>query len=421
MTQQWGKWLGAVGIGLALWVAVSLTGVNHPLYAQEQVGSYTVQSGDTLAVIAERFGITVELLSTVNGIADPNLIQVGQVLLIPGGDATLAAVPTVKVTAEPGETLAMLAGRYNQDPQVLTTLNALTVTTRLFPGQPIALPVAAAPPPTRHLGAITAVQLPATVVQGRTGQVIVQSSRPLSLTATWNGLPLVFTPRGVDRQSQFTLLPAPALIAPAPYTFTLTYTARNGVPLTTQQQITVIAGPYESQVLALPDDKGSLLAPELVDNELALVSNVWDQRTPTLWWSTVFTRPIGTQYATTSPFGTRRSYDGGPINSYHAGQDFGAPEGVPILAPAPGTVALAAGLKVRGNAVLLDHGRGIYTGYWHMSEIYVTTGQPVQTGDVLGLVGTTGLSTGAHLHWEMRIYGVAVDPMQFLSEPIMPP
>jgi len=420
MISQWGKWLGAVGIGLAFWLGLSFAGASTPLYAQGQVGSYTVQNGDTLAVIAERFGITVELLSSVNGIVDPNLIQIGQVLLIPGGDATLAAVPTVKVRAEPGETLAMLASRYSQDPQVLTTLNALTVTARLFPGQPIALPVAAAPPALLHLGAITDVQLPTTVVQGRTGPVIVQSSRPLSLTATWNGLPLVFTPRPGDRQSQFTLLPAPALIAPAPYTFTLTYTASNGLPLTIEQLIPVVAGPYESQVLALPDDKGTLLAPEIVDSELALVSNVWSRVTPTLWWSTVFTRPIGTQYATTSPFGTRRSYDGGPINSYHAGQDFGAPEGVPILAPAPGVVALAAGLKVRGNAVLLDHGRGIYTGYWHMSEIYVTNGQQVQTGDVLGLVGTTGLSTGAHLHWEMRVYGVAVDPMQFLSEPLMP-
>ena len=201
---------------------------------------------------------------------------------------------------------------------------------------------------------------------------------------------------------------------------TLTYTASNGLALTTQRLIEVVAGPYESQEILLPDEKGGLLAPELVNNELALMSGVWSQVTPTLWWSTVFTRPIGSQYETTSPFGTRRSYNGGPYSSYHAGQDFGAPEGVPILAPAPGTVALAAGLQVRGNAVLLDHGRGIYTGYWHMSEIYVKSGQQVQAGDVLGLVGTTGLSTGAHLHWEMRIYGVAVDPMQFISEPLAP-
>lgn len=418
-----GRWVAALsplGLGLVLLLALSFTGLTPALYAQEQVGSYTIQSGDTLAVIAERFGVTVETLSALNNIADPNLIQVGQILLIPGADATLGAVPTAKVIARPGDTLATIARRYSQDPQVLTTLNALTVTARLFPGQPVALPLTAAPAPTTAFGAITQLETPATVVQGRTGRVFVQSSRPLSLTATWNGLPLTFTPQAEGEERQFSLLPAPALIAPALYTFTLTYAANNGRRLTTNRQIEVVAGPYESQEILLPDDKGALLAPDLVESELALMSAVWAQVTPTLWWNTVFTRPISSQYETTSPFGTRRSYNGGPYNSYHAGQDFGAPPGVPILAPAPGTVALAAGLQVRGNAVLLDHGRGIYTGYWHMSEIYVTTGQQVQAGDVLGLVGTTGLSTGAHLHWEMRIYGIAVDPMQFISEPIVP-
>ena len=80
-------------------------------------------------------------------------------------------------------------------------------------------------------------------------------------------------------------------------------------------------------------------------------------------------------------------------------------------------VVLAEPLTVRGNAVILDHGRGVFTGYWHLSEIKVEADQVVNAGDVLGLVGTTGLSTGAHLHWELRIDGVAVDPMQFLAEP----
>ncbi len=418
-----GRWVAALsplGLGLLLLTVFSCTGLLPTVYAQEGAGSYTVQSGDTLAVIAERFGVAVETLSTLNQITDPNLIQVGQILLIPGADAALAVVPTANVMARPGDTLTTIAGRYRQDPQLLTTLNGLTVTARLFPGQPVALPLAAAPAAPTAFGAISQLETPAAIVQGRTARVLVQSSRPLALAATWNGLPLVFTAQGQDPQRQFALLPAPALIAPAPYTFTLTYTAANGLPLTLARLIEVTPGPYESQEILLPDDKGALLAPPLVENELALVSTVWAQVTPTLWWSTVFTRPIASQYETTSPFGTRRSYNGGPTTSYHAGQDFGAPEGVPILAPAPGTVALAAGLQVRGNAVLLDHGRGIYSGYWHLSEIYVTTGQQVQAGDVLGLVGTTGLSTGAHLHWELRIYGIAVDPMQFISEPLVP-
>jgi murein DD-endopeptidase MepM/ murein hydrolase activator NlpD len=83
-------------------------------------------------------------------------------------------------------------------------------------------------------------------------------------------------------------------------------------------------------------------------------------------------------------------------------------------------VTLAEPLSVRGNAVIIDHGRGIFTGYWHLSELDVTVGQSLNTGDVIGLVGNTGLSTGAHLHWEMRVHGIAVDPMQFLSEAAFP-
>lgn len=117
-----------------------------------------------------------------------------------------------------------------------------------------------------------------------------------------------------------------------------------------------------------------------------------------------------------------RNYDSGvnSMDSFHAGQDFGAPVGVPVTAPAAGVVSLAEPLSIRGNAVILDHGRGVYTGYWHSSGLRVTPGQAVNIGDVIGLVGNTGLSTGAHLHWELRIDGVAVDPMQFVDEAIFP-
>ena len=73
-------------------------------------------------------------------------------------------------------------------------------------------------------------------------------------------------------------------------------------------------------------------------------------------------------------------------------------------------------MAIRGNAVIIDHGRGVLTGYWHLSELHVVEGEEVSAGDSIGLVGTTGRSTGAHLHWELQIDGVAVDPMQFLAD-----
>jgi murein DD-endopeptidase MepM/ murein hydrolase activator NlpD len=101
--------------------------------------------------------------------------------------------------------------------------------------------------------------------------------------------------------------------------------------------------------------------------------------------------------------------------SAHAGEDFSAPPGSEVLAPAAGTVLLAESLFVRGNAVMLDHGSGVITGYWHLQKLNVESGQRVEAGQTLGEVGSTGLSTGAHLHWELRVRGVAVDPMQWVE------
>ncbi|MEZ4734001.1 MAG: peptidoglycan DD-metalloendopeptidase family protein [Caldilineaceae bacterium] len=403
---------------ILLW-GFTVTITSRSVYAQGAVGSYTVQSGDTLFLIAQRFGVPLETLVAVNGIQDPSLIQVGQVLLIPGAEGTTATVATTATQAQPGDTLSVVAQRYALAPDLLTTLNGMSLTTRLFPGQPILLPRTAAVEHELHFGAVQRITTPETLVQGRTGRLDVRTLRPLTLAATWNDRPLVFTQALTDSLQQFALLPVHALQEPAPYTLTITYTATNGLPLVYQQPLAVVAGNYASQEIALADDKGDLLEPTTVEAELAKVSVFWSQVSPTLWWTGAFARPIGVEYATTSPFGTRRNYSGGAYASagYHAGQDFGAPAGVPILAPAAGMVVLAEPLHVRGNAVLIDHGRGIFTGYWHLSEIKVTPGQLVNAGDVVGLVGTTGLSTGAHLHWELRIYGIAVDPMQFLVQP----
>lgn len=414
----YGFFLLALVCAVLLWGFAS-TITHRSVYAQGAVGSYTVQSGDTLFLIAQRFGVPLETLVAINGIQDPSLIRVGQVLLIPGAAGTAANVVTTATQARPGDTLSTVAQRYAVAPELLTTLNGISLTTRLFPGQPVYLPLTAAGERELHFGAVQRITAPATVVQGRTGRLEVRTLRPLTLTATWIDRPLVFTQALTDSLQQFALLPVHAIQEPAPYTLTITYTAANGLPLVYQQRIPVVAGNYASQEIALADDKGELLEPTTVEAELAKVSALWSQASPTLWWTGSFARPIGVEYETTSPFGTRRNYSGGAYASagYHAGQDFGAPAGVPILAPAAGAVVLAEPLQVRGNAVLIDHGRGVFTGYWHLSEIKVTPGQLVNGGDVVGLVGTTGLSTGAHLHWELRIYGVAVDPMQFLVQP----
>lgn len=397
------------GLGFCLLLGLLTPGT----VSAQSPATYTVQPGDTLGVIATRLGVDLDALAAANGIADVNVIEVGQVLVIPGGAGSGG------VAAWPGETLDGLAARLGTTTEQLAALNQMEASTRLFPGQPVQIPPDATGDASLYFGAVVDVQLPSQIVQGRTGRLSVEASRPLSLTATWNSLPLGIqsAPDG-DGKQQFAFLPTPALLGPGFFPVEIGYVSGSGAVISQTFSVLVSEGPYDSQLIELPDDKGGLLDPEFTQPEIEKLYALWAVADGPLRWTEPFSRPIGIAYPTTSPYGTRRSYNGGPYASYHAGQDFGAPAGVPVTAPGDGIVVLAEPLNVRGNAVVIDHGAGVFTGYWHLSESFVTAGQPVTVGELLGLVGTTGLSTGNHLHWEMRIYTVAVDPLQFLDEGI---
>jgi murein DD-endopeptidase MepM/ murein hydrolase activator NlpD len=115
-------------------------------------------------------------------------------------------------------------------------------------------------------------------------------------------------------------------------------------------------------------------------------------------------------------FGAQRIYGDMPA-SYHGGMDIAAPTGTPVLAPIPGIVRLAAGpFSLEGNLVILDHGRGLHSAMMHLSKIDVAPGQIVRQGEKIGEIGSTGRSTGPHLHWGLTWNGVRVDP-----EALLPP
>lgn len=115
----------------------------------------------------------------------------------------------------------------------------------------------------------------------------------------------------------------------------------------------------------------------------------------------------------TSPFGYRRNPFGGGME-FHQGLDIAAPMGTTITAAAAGTVISAGWYGGYGNYILIDHGGGMATGYGHCSQIFVSVGQQVQKGQAIGAVGSTGVSTGPHVHFEVRINGKAVDPAPYL-------
>jgi murein DD-endopeptidase MepM/ murein hydrolase activator NlpD len=117
-----------------------------------------------------------------------------------------------------------------------------------------------------------------------------------------------------------------------------------------------------------------------------------------------------------SRFGNRRSYNGGEYLYFHTGLDFCGQVGHPIYAAASGVVVFADSLTVRGKATMIDHGWGIYTAYMHQSEIFVSVGDHVEKGQLIGAVGNTGRVEGPHLHFEVLVGGVQVDPLDWLNQ-----
>jgi len=315
--------------------------------------TYTVKPGDTLTGIARAFGVEPVVLAARNGLADPDLIVVGQQLRIAPLNST-----------------------------------------------PIALPAD---------GSLLRVQCwPWPPAQGQTLVVWLHARQPATYRVEMDGYSYPVWSVGRHAWAVIPLSPLadPGLraleVAADETAITLTMMVQAG-DFGWQEIPAAVADPILAQA-----DKVRAEAERMASLFGGLSQQDWSPRGR-------FRSPLGGEYPRTSPFGTRRSYGSGGGLSAHAGEDFSAPPGTPVVAPASGVVVLAEPLFVRGNAVVLDHGRGVFTGYWHLQTLHVAEGERVEAGQLIGEVGSTGLSTGAHLHWEMRIYGVAVDPLQWLQ------
>lgn len=147
--------------------------------------------------------------------------------------------------------------------------------------------------------------------------------------------------------------------------------------------------------------------------EANLLAPIWNAVSPKQLWTGLFMRPSQGQIS--SPFGEIRIWGDNSRDS-HEGTDFDDKTGTPVVAANDGVVALAQPLVVRGNAVIIDHGFGVHTGYYHFSEILVKKGDTVKKGQLIGKVGATGRVTGPHLHWDMVVGGFNVDAMEWTTK-----
>jgi murein DD-endopeptidase MepM/ murein hydrolase activator NlpD len=179
-------------------------------------------------------------------------------------------------------------------------------------------------------------------------------------------------------------------------------------------QINVVSMGYPVENIDLPPESTALLTPELEQEEENIRAGVFALFTPQKLWAGPFMLPVNA--AIVSPFGIGRSYNGGPVSGYHTGVDLAAEEGDWVAAANSGRVAFAGATPIRGNGVIVDHGAGVFSGYYHLSAIAVQEGQMVNKGDLIGAVGSTGMVTGPHLHWEVVVRGVVVDPIPWTLE-----
>jgi murein DD-endopeptidase MepM/ murein hydrolase activator NlpD len=170
--------------------------------------------------------------------------------------------------------------------------------------------------------------------------------------------------------------------------------------------------------ITLSSSKSAIYATE---KELNIVGKGLKELTDKKLWDGKFIYPSTAPKS--SPFGVKRSYNGGPVDSYHKGLDFAADKGAPVVAPADGKVIVVGkaddGFNVHGNTIILDHGHGVTSIYMHLSKIDVTKAQDVKTGEKIGEVGHTGISTGPHLHWGVYLSGVSTDPELFVINSIL--
>jgi murein DD-endopeptidase MepM/ murein hydrolase activator NlpD len=451
---------------LLIFLLSSLT--TQPVSAQTSGPVYIVQEGDTLSYIASRFNVSLTDLINANPDIDPNVLSEGQQIVIPNLEGVTGVLETTVIGL--GDTLRSLSRRTQISDAQLIKLNRLVSPTELYVGTSMIIPTqdGQAQLDTRAGMVIGESLLELAVKQGSDPWTLASTN---DLAGTWDALPndILYSPTGNSESgtglpSEFinaSLEPLPlvqggtevvhvkvkdgdivsgmladkplhffqnnneqvalqgvhALLEPGVYPLRLEATLPDGTRQSFEQMVLVTSGNYYSEELYVPPETIDPTVTKPEDEQLISITSV---TSGTKFWGGLFTAPSVYPDQFTSFYGTRRTYHGTgsdlTIQGFHTGLDFAGGEGLQIFAPAAGRVVFAGPLIVRGNATIIDHGWGVYSGFWHQSAQYVHVGDMVEQGQVIGLVGGTGRVTGAHLHWEVWVNGVQVNPLNWLNQ-----
>ena len=446
-------------------VLLALFSAATPVSAQADGPVYIVEVGDSLFTISLIFGTTVDELAAANQIDDPSAIFPGQELVIPGFEG-LDGVMTFEEVLY-GENLDSLALKHGLPSELLGRLNRVLNPQRLYSGQPFVHPenddslagLAASQKQTALLGQplleiAMMMDLDPWALINRNeqgyrrwlvpGEVVFAPGDEQATSAIPPEFGIVtIRPNGAAQgrtlRVEFDSMPDPTVVALLGDTLLNIMEGSSGAGIAFQgvhalaepglielqlgasgsvgytQPVLLFDGDYGREAIQVPPET---LDPKNTGPEDELVAVIVSEVTPDRLWEGPFSYPTTFFESFPSVFGTRRSYNGSDFIYYHTGLDLYGSSATPVLAPARGKVAFSDFLTVRGNVTYIDHGWGVYSGYLHQSESLVQPGDTVERGQIIGYVGGTGRATGPHLHWEVWVGGVPVDPVEWVAAEI---
>jgi murein DD-endopeptidase MepM/ murein hydrolase activator NlpD len=317
-----------------------------------------------------------------------------------------------RLTLNPGQSLLELAILNGTDPWAILAQNQVDNSSLLLPGDIVRAPGENDTGPGALPPAISSVDISG-LTQGQTAEFQINGSEGISLTGSLMDHTLYFFPNA--DHNYYALQGVHAMVQPGLYPMALSMTQPDGSSFNFSQDVLVFAGDFlYDQPLSVDP---ATLDPEVTGPEDTQWLNLAAHASSEMFWQGVFSLPVQPVFADcfASRFGSRRSYNGSEYIYFHTGLDFCGQIGDPIYAAASGVVVFTGPLTVRGNATMIDHGHGVFTAYMHQSEILVNVGDRVEQGQLIGRVGNTGRVEGPHLHFEVLVGGIQVDPLEWLN------
>jgi len=381
---------------------------------QGTLSTARVPYGETLNSLSRRYQVSEDMLVKLNRLTSPFELYVGvSAVLI--GEEEVSDREDKRVALAPGESSLEMAIKENLNPWTLVLSNGESGECDLLPGEVLFVPGTDSNGPGGFPEEITKVQFsPEGFVQGHTMTLAVKGIEETVVEGSLGDYPLSFFSENGTTYQALQGLHAKENVGLKP--LSIFGTLPDGTPFAHTQMVNVDSGNYHYEdIVGVPQNTVGV---DITEEETLELQAFTDDATETKYWDGKFVSPVPPELsaAYSSYYGGRRSYNGSGYFYFHSGLDYFSLMGGDIYAAAPGKVIYQGSLLLHGNTTMIDHGWGVYTLYAHQSEFLVEEGQKVSAGELIGKVGNTGRSIGPHMHWEIWVGGIQVNPLDWINE-----